>query len=187
MYTYVLNLQMAMPLSASTLDWITAISTSFAAVGTVVAAAIAMYSARQSAKSALDSKRSSQASLMPIIEPSSIILSAVARSYPNYIEVNFKNVGKGLAQNIQINIPDLSFSKKLSRSVNPDGAISWTRSLEDTNNAERWNASRGKDLAMNITYTDIFGNEIITRSSVLLDDHTFHLEDFIWTVEYVNR
>lgn len=174
-----------MPSSADILNWVSAGSTLIAAIGTIGAATIALYSAKQSAQSALDSKRSSQASLMPIIEPREVCLCSESNSGETYFELRMTNVGKGLAQDIHVSIPQLNFTKVLSTSIKPDDALHWTRSPIHQSNAAQWEQNRGTSINILLSYSDIFGNRIATRATAVLEIASFRLDDFQWTVEYL--
>ncbi len=155
-----------------------------AAIGTVLAAFISLYSAKQSAKSALEAKRATQASLMPILEPDEIVVGSERQGTDFYFEVRFKNVGQGLAQNINLSVPKLGFSKKLTSSVKPDGSIAWTRSETLPENEAVWNGIRGQNVDLNLTYEDIFGNKITSIGDFEVSANSFHTGSPHWTVKY---
>jgi hypothetical protein len=148
----------------------------------VVAAFAAWYSASASQKSANESKRATEASFMPIIEP--VQLMPVQDSKMHYYELKILNSGRGLALNIELKIPVLNLEVKVPSIKQDEDMVLFTERTET--DLGLWKGLKESGLLLEITYTDIFGNKIVTSSSGSVVDHPFVM-NFGYTVAYADR
>ena len=152
-----------------------------ASISTLITAVVAFYSARESAKSASESKRAAQANFMPIIEP--LRINPLQSAKDHLYEFHFKNSGAGLALNTKIQIPELGFDETLLSLKSGETGV--VQTINSSGSLDYWKKLAKDELKFEVSYLDIFGNHIKTIGSAKVAAHPYEMV-CEWTLSYTN-